>query len=167
MFLLLHLRHPRDFKSTYPEGEPCTSKSVCEVYMGCTFFAHRPAFLFWPRVFSRSLGCGARREPACTQGASLRPGRAPWCVIWALKFARCIPLVEPRRTMETPHFEKILLCCFSSHVCTTRCLKLSSCLLGGSHGTTAVAHRALSPFVTATDGASVCLCVFVPRSLST
>ena len=42
------------------------------------------------------------------------------------------------------------------HVCITPSLKLSSSLLCGSHGTTAIAHRAL-PFVTATDGASVCV----------
>ena len=37
----------------------------------------------------------------------------------------------------------------------TPSLKLSSSLFGGGHGTTAVAHQA-PPFVTATDGASVC-----------
>ena len=42
------------------------------------------------------------------------------------------------------------------HVCITPSLKLSSSLLCGSHGTNAVAHQAL-PFVTATDGASVCV----------
>ena len=46
------------------------------------------------------------------------------------------------------------------HVCIiTPSLKLSSSLLCGSHGTTAIAHQIL-PFVTATDGASV-LCVHV------
>ena len=40
------------------------------------FFVHWPPFLFWPRVFSRGLGCGACRGPACTHGASLGPGRA-------------------------------------------------------------------------------------------
>ena len=43
------------------------------------------------------------------------------------------------------------------HVCITPSHKLSSSLLCASHGTTAVAHQAL-PFVTATDGASLCTC---------
>ena len=43
------------------------------------------------------------------------------------------------------------------HVCVTPSLKLSSSLLCGSYGTTAVAHQALS-FVAATDGASVRAC---------
>ena len=43
------------------------------------------------------------------------------------------------------------------HTCITPSFKLSSSLLCGSHGATAVAHQAL-PFVTATDGASECAC---------
>ena len=37
------------------------------------FFAYWPAFLCCPRVFSRALGCGARRGPANTNGASRVP----------------------------------------------------------------------------------------------
>ena len=44
-------------------------------------------------------------------------------------------------------------------------LQLSSSLLRGSHDTAALAHQAL-PFVTAADGASVCVCVCVPCFLS-
>ena len=54
----------------------------------CIFFAHRQRFISRPRVFPRALGCGARRGPARTLGASLGPGRAPWRVVWALKVAR-------------------------------------------------------------------------------
>ena len=61
----------------------------------------------------------------------------------------------------TPHFSFFFLLCYLLlllyHVCITPSLKLSSSLLCGSHGTTAVAHEAL-PFVLATDGAPVCSC---------
>ena len=56
-------------------------------YVFIFFFPHRHAFLFWLRVVSRALGCGARRGPACTLGARLGPGRGPWRVIWASKVA--------------------------------------------------------------------------------
>ena len=49
-------------------------------------------------------------------------------------------------------------CCCTSHVCITPTLNFSSSLLCHSHRTTAVAHQVL-PFVTATDGASVYVCV--------
>ena len=49
------------------------------------FFAHRRAFLFWPRVCPRALGCGARRGGVCTHGVSLGPGWDPWRALWAFK----------------------------------------------------------------------------------
>ena len=52
------------------------------------FFAHRLPFLFQPRVFSRHLGCGACRGPACTQGARLGPGRALWRLLWPFNVAK-------------------------------------------------------------------------------
>ena len=51
------------------------------VHMKRAFVPSRSAFLPRSRVFSRALGCGARRGAACTPGASLGPGRAPWRVV--------------------------------------------------------------------------------------
>ena len=53
--------------------------------MRCTFSAHWKAFLFWPRVFSRALGSGARGGARVHRGASLGHGRAPWRVLWVFK----------------------------------------------------------------------------------
>ena len=78
--------------------------------------------------------------------------RASWQVITGSLSAE----PQPRRTMETPQFKKINLQLLY-HVCIAPSLKLSNSLLYGSHGQTAVAYQAL-PFVTATDGASVCTC---------
>ena len=68
-------------RHTYPGGEPCV---YCHVPKGL-FFAYRQACHFRPRVSSRALGRGARRGSACTLGASLGRGRAPWRVLWAFK----------------------------------------------------------------------------------
>ena len=57
-------------------------------------------------------------------------------------------------------FSSACCCCCSCHACITPSLKLSSSLLCDSHGRTAIEHQVL-PFVTATDGASVCACVCV------
>ena len=55
------------------------------MYMYETHFLHiGHLFMFRPRVFSRALGVGARRGPACTLGASLGAGQA----LWAFKVAR-------------------------------------------------------------------------------
>ena len=53
-----------------------------------TFFACRQAFLFRPRNLSRALGRWARRGAACTLGAILGPGRAPWRVFSAFEVAK-------------------------------------------------------------------------------
>ena len=55
--------------------------------MNVFFFAHRRFFLFRPRVFSRALGSGARREPARTPRRRCSPGRGPWYVLWGFKVA--------------------------------------------------------------------------------
>ena len=52
------------------------------------FYAHRQPFFSRPRLFSRDLGCGARKGSACVPHASLGPGRAPWRALWAFKVAR-------------------------------------------------------------------------------
>ena len=49
-------------------------------------------------------------------------------------------------------------CCCTCHVYITPSLKLSNSVLCGSHGATAVTHHHTLPFVTATDGESVCAC---------
>ena len=56
----------------------------------CVFLARRHFFLFRPRVFPRSLGSVACREPARTPHASLGPGRGPWHVLWEFKVARSL-----------------------------------------------------------------------------
>ena len=48
-----------------------------------TFSAHQPPCRRPPRVFSRAIGYGVCREPACTLGASLSPGRAPCRALWS------------------------------------------------------------------------------------
>ena len=55
-----------------------------------------------------------------------------------------------------PHSLRLLLCCCSYHVCFTPGLELSSSLLGGCHGTTAVAHQAR---LLSCDGHGRCICV--------
>ena len=130
------------------------------------FFAHWRPFLSRPWVFPRALGCGARRGPACTLGASLGPGWTPWCVLLAFKFASdlvsnhriAFRLGEPSRSMETPN---CLLFCFFSffHHCFVLLLFLkydSSPRRLGSGGTTAAARQAF-PFVTATNASSACV----------
>ena len=68
--------------------------------------------------------------------------------------------------METPQFESFALLLLVYHVYITPSPNLSSSLLCGSHGTTAVAHQAF-PFVMATDGAYQCvfLCAMLPVDL--
>ena len=65
---LFRLAAPPGFQSNHiPKGilVRVNTYLVCTC-TSCTFFAHGHAFLFRPRVFSRALGCEARREPACT-----------------------------------------------------------------------------------------------------
>ena len=52
------------------------------------FFAEHNFLLFGPPVFSRALGCVARRGAVCTHhGANAGPGRGPWRVLWVFKVA--------------------------------------------------------------------------------
>ena len=125
MLPLFNLRYPRDFKST------TSPRGTLYEYVWIAFFAHCPAFHFWPRVFSRALGCGERRGAACTQRhkCGSRPGsvarapgvqsRASWQVIMGSLSAE----PEPSMTME-PHTTKMknrfsrVLCCVYQLVCT-------------------------------------------------
>ena len=88
----------------------------------------------------------------------LSGGRGSFLALSAAAHAGGRRYVPPRRASQdhgkptTFVFLSLLL----DHVSRiTQSLKLPSSLLCGSHGTTAFAHLAL-PFVTATDGASVC-----------
>ena len=90
----------------------------------CVFLAIRSFFLFRPRVFARTLGSVARREPVRTPHASLSPGRGPWHVLWGFKVAR--PLGEgfrARRAIQAPANPRTglkrirrLICCLVSRM---------------------------------------------------
>lgn len=91
---------------------------------------HLHVLLGRPRVVSRASGW-ARRSSART-GACLGPDRVPCRMLWAFKVVQTGYFQgigfrddEPRRTMETPQFHLIYLCC----CCITPSLELSSSLL--------------------------------------
>ena len=101
---------------------------IIRVCTKLTFFAHRIPFLFRPRVFSRALGCGARRGPAWYTGRKFgaRPGsvarargvqsRESWQVITGSLSVE----PEPNQAHEDPQaglfFLLHLCCCFCSAV---------------------------------------------------
>ena len=96
-----------------------------------------------PRVLTAQVWAPAGLRRACSgRSKSLDLARNHWIAF---------RLAEPCRTMETPLLFFPLCCCCIMSVSH----RPSSSLLCGSDGTTSVAHEAL-PFVTATDGASVC-----------
>ena len=118
-------------------------------------------FLFWPLVFSRALGCGARRGGVCTHGASL----GPWpCSVGGYSGCQksfdltsndgvAFRLAEPRRTTET-HNVFILLCC----CCITSASHRASSSQVLYHVAATVQKQPYIKFVSfvaATDGASV------------
>ena len=70
---------------TYQVRRRDTRTRTYHMYM-YQMFAHWRLFLFPPRGFPCSLGCGARMGTACTLGESVGPGWAPWRV-WAIKVA--------------------------------------------------------------------------------
>ena len=136
------------------------------ICMECTFFAHSHALLFRSRVFSRALGCGARRGPACTHGASFGPwpcsvaralgvqSHSSWQVITGMHSAS--PSLAGQWKLHNVLFYLLLL----FHVLITTCLTLSSSLLGGSHGTTAIAYQARL-LLRRPRTVHPCVCVFV------
>ena len=77
----------------------------------CIYFLHFHAFLRRPWVFSRALGCGARRGPACTPRRT--SGRRAGCVARALGVQSCeiwqeitgllSAKLDPSKTLENPH----------------------------------------------------------------
>ena len=108
---LRNLRNSRGFtRDAHPEGEPCNSSDVLN-------FRHLYAFLRRPWAFSRALGCGARRRPACTLRRKFGPragsvGRAlgvqsreVWQVITGLLSAE---LREPSREWKNSCFAPLL-----------------------------------------------------------
>ena len=90
----------------HPEGEPCVS-TVCS--LKCDFFAHRQFLLFRPRVCSRALGPGARRESARTPlrmfGPWLRSVTRALGVQsrenWQVTTGRHSEHVQPSRSIQT------------------------------------------------------------------
>ena len=82
---------------------------VC-VRTKCTFFAEYKSFLFRPWVFSRDLGCGARRGAACTPQRKFgsRPGFVARALgvqsreIWQVIAGSLSDQLEPTRPMENP-----------------------------------------------------------------
>ena len=99
--------------------------------------------------------------PAGICGARSGQSRAIWQLITG--FLSASPSLAGQCN---PHDLRVFPLLLLYHVRITPSLKLSSCLLCGSHGTTAVVHQAL-PLVTATDGASVCVrvCAMFPVDL--
>ena len=81
---------------------------------------------------------GKLRAPAALRGAC--SGRSKSLELES-NHGIAFPLAEPRRTMETPQCCTILALLLLYHVCVTPCPKLSSSLIGGSHGITAAAHQ--------------------------
>ena len=143
------------------QNDHARPKYMC-ICIKCTFFAHWPAFSPLATEYSRALGCGARRGPPVhfpqlRAPDGLRRARSGRSKSRELASNQGIDfrLAVPRRTWETPRFN------IFAH-------RPSSSLLGGSHGTTAVAHQAL-PFMTAwTVHLCVRVCaamVFVPVDL--
>ena len=129
----------------------------------CTFCEYRQPLLFRPRVFSRALGCGHEGGPRVHYGASVAPRRVPWRALWAFKVAASWLFLRdrfpPSQTQAGPwkppnlshfHFFTSLLL-FLKHRSSYQRL--------GSYRTTAALQ--VFPFVTATNGASACVCVSV------
>ena len=88
------------------------------------FFSHWPAFLFWPRIFSRSLSCETRSPPSPVYSRRKfgpRPGsvarlgvqsRASWQVITGSLSAEpeARRTMEQRKKMNSSGFSRIICC---------------------------------------------------------
>ena len=115
---------------------------------------------FFPIDTLFSSGCGsllalsargARRVGStCTYGASLGPNWALWRLLSAFEvgFAakKTWDRFPPRRASRdngngSPQFTILLCCCLNMSVHIKPSYKLSVSLLGGTHGTAAVAHQ--------------------------
>ena len=131
------------------------------LHMATHFSSDRGSFL----ALSAAGHAGGSRVH---HGASVGPGRAPWRALCAFKVARSGKKITgsfsvepaPRRTMKTPHFQFFALNCHACILFTSLLLFTeyrSSPQKLGSHGTTAALQAFL--FVTATNGASECVCV--------
>ena len=98
-------------------SEMCIRDSTKTMYKFQFFVPEYKTFLFRPRVFSRALGCGARRGPACVQWCKcgFRPGsvaralgvqsREIWQVIAGLRSDQ----LEPTRSMQPPKYFLLVL----------------------------------------------------------
>ena len=134
------------------------------------FVLHLHAFLRRPWVFSRALGCGARRGPDCTPrrnfgsraGSVARTLGVQSREIWLVTTGSLSDQLEPTGPMQNLEnaifsFLTCLCCCFGSTTAPVR-QRL------GSHGTATVLQA--FPFVTTTNGACACRCVCVRVSVS-
>ena len=83
-------------------------------------------FLFWPRVFSRALGCGARRGPDCTRyKCASRPGSVASALgvqspqIWRVITGSLSAQPEQRRTLLLLPLLIVWVCghCSSVYMC--------------------------------------------------
>ena len=120
------------------------------------FFSGIQNFLFRSRVFSRALGCGARRGPACTPRCKCgsRPGSVARSLgvqsyeIWQENTGSLSDQLEPTRPTQNPQMGFFPLIFHLSLLLFLKCHSSRQRL--GSHGTTAALQA--FPFVIATNG---------------
>ena len=126
---------------------------MCFFFNVCTLFSGA-------RGFFRALSAaGHAGGPPVHQGASLGPGRAPWRALWAFqvakfgKYSRGYFLrSQSRARQRKTHMSAVLLHCRKSS------------LLGGSHGTRAVAHQVcVDNYYACVDIAYACLLCAMTR----
>ena len=126
-----------------------TTRSLYQcVFLFWTFalFSTAPAGLFSRSRLRGTQGpaCTPRRKFGSRAGSVARALGVQSREIWQVITGSLSAELEPSKATENPHVRRFAPhCCNSSPLC-------------GSHGTAAVAHETL-PFVTATDGASVCV----------
>ena len=93
-------------------------------YTDLTFSGNTSTFLPRSRVFSRALGCWARRRLACTPWCKcgFRPGSVvlglPGRDLWQTTTGSCSNMLEPSRPMGNPELSLFYIfnpatCCFS------------------------------------------------------
>ena len=115
-----------------------------------------------PPVFSRVLGCGARRGPACTPRCKCgsRPSSVARALgvqsseIWQVTTGSLSGQLAPTKPVQTPKMACFVFSFFTSFAAVFDMKKHSNQQRLGSHGTTAALQA--FPFVTATNGASAC-----------
>ena len=135
-------------------------------------FSGLQAFLFRPGVFSRTLGCGARRGPACTPRCKCgsRPSSVARALgvqsseIWQVTTGSLSGQLAPTKPVQTPKMACFVFSFFTSFAAVFDMKKHSNQQRLGSHGTTAALQA--FPFVTATNGAFAWVCAGVHVHMS-